>query len=519
MSETTALAGAPDRRGLIVCAAVAALLCLAAQLVLGRTDLNLRDEGYLWYGVVALLDGDVPLRDFQAYDPGRYLWCAAWSPLFGSGIVGVRAAVAVFQVIGLFCGLCVMRRVLRHDGWMLPAGVLLMLWMFPRHKLFEPALVLVGVLAATRLVERPVPRRFLEAGLVCGLAAFFGRNHGLYLVLAFLGLFALLRLRGGVAVGARALGTWAAGVALGYAPMLVMLVLVPGFASGFVDAVLAIQEHGANVPLPYRWPWSAERGDCATTELALDVAYLLPVLLLPTALFVVLRTRGDELRGRAPLVAAVLVGAIYAHHYSVRSDLPHLAQAIAPVLIAALALPAALPAGRARASLPWILLALLFVHALPIAVEGNPALKQFVPGSGVQYVEVEVAGERLRIKRAHGGDEVLAVQEVVGEQIGPDEEIFIGPTTPTYYPVLGRRSPLWWIYMLWSLSDAEQDAIVARLREREVDWALIVQRPFGRDKSFNLAQTNPRLWEHFSTEWAPVPDPRLPKRYFLLRRR
>ncbi|MBP1144982.1 hypothetical protein JOE33_001905 [Pseudomonas sp. PvP027] len=67
----------------------------------GHDGFNLWDEGYLWYGAQQIIKGEVPVRDFMAYDPGRYYWSAGFFALMGdTGIVALRAAVAVFQLLG-----------------------------------------------------------------------------------------------------------------------------------------------------------------------------------------------------------------------------------------------------------------------------------------------------------------------------------------------------------------------------------------------------------------------------------
>lgn len=86
----------------------------------GRKGYNMGDEGYLWYGVQRVLQGEVPIRDFMAHDPGRYYWSASLLGLAGDdGLLPLRAAVAIFQALGLFAGLWL---IVRHHRECDPQG-------------------------------------------------------------------------------------------------------------------------------------------------------------------------------------------------------------------------------------------------------------------------------------------------------------------------------------------------------------------------------------------------------------
>ncbi|HVT19636.1 MAG TPA: hypothetical protein VHQ90_26065 [Thermoanaerobaculia bacterium] len=167
---------------------LAVSLAGASFLAQGRIGFNIADEGFLWYGAVATAHGDVPLRDFYSYDPGRYYWAAAWARLLGDGILALRLSTAIFAAIGLWLGLLAARRVVTGPWALALAGAMLLAWMSPRHKLFEPSVAMAAVWAGARLAERPSRGRHFAAGVLVGLAGFLGKNLGLYCGAALLAL-------------------------------------------------------------------------------------------------------------------------------------------------------------------------------------------------------------------------------------------------------------------------------------------------------------------------------------------
>lgn len=145
----------------------------------GHKGFNLADEGFLWYGAQRVLAGEVPLRDFMAYDPGRYYWSASLMYLLGNnGIMPLRLAVAMFQIVGLWMGLLSIARTMtsltiENFLFLLITTVTLVLWMFPRHKLFDISLSLFLINALTLLIKQPSTRQYLITGICTGIVAVF----------------------------------------------------------------------------------------------------------------------------------------------------------------------------------------------------------------------------------------------------------------------------------------------------------------------------------------------------------
>ena len=505
----------PAWRSVAFAAGLAGAICAALYLSVGDVNLNLADEGYLWYGVLRFLEGEVPFRDFQSYDPGRYRWCAVGSAFFGSGILGVRASVAAFQALGLWCGLLVARRLVTRDAWLIPIALVLALWMYPRHKLFEPAITMIVTWFIVRLVESPTTRRHFAAGLCTGLVAWFGRNHGVYSAAASalaVGLLAWRTPRPGLL---RRIGAWAGGVVLGYLPVLAALVFVPGFAGAFWRAVLDLLSKGANIPHPWPWPWTTSWSNLAGLDVvsaaAVSVAFLLPLLVPIVGVVTVLRLAPTDVGRRATLVGTVLVGSIYVHHVSVRSDLPHLAQCIQPLLLAAIAL----GTGRRRAAVVAGLCVLTFFATF----HRHTPLRLFAPWrEAPQLIEYEVAGETLRLMPPQA-QYLERVRLGVGERLAEDDEIFIAPSRPTLYPFLGKRSPVPQIYLFWFAPEEEQREIVRALDEREVRWVLIVDSAVDRREDLRFQSTHPIVWDHLARAFDRVSTPGMRSDHLLFERR
>jgi hypothetical protein len=265
------------------------ILVLVAFVWEGHQGFNLWDEGYLWYGVQRSMLGEVPLRDFQAYDPARYYWCALLMKITGSqGIMAVRATVAVLQALALGLALATLASVARgrRNGWfLLICGVTLLVWMVPRHKLFDIAISIALVCTFAKWVRIPSVANSILAGALVGVAACLGRNHGIYGLAAGVGIGIYLFLRRErLRLWLHQMGGFGVGVVIGYLPIILMMIFVPGFYRAFIDSIRFLFEVKAtNLPLPVPWPWTVNFSALPPAEASRQV--LLGLFFMATLVF------------------------------------------------------------------------------------------------------------------------------------------------------------------------------------------------------------------------------------------
>ena len=382
---------------------VAALTVGALFLWESADGFNLWDEGFLWYGVQRVMLGEVPIRDFMAYDPGRYYWAAGLMSLWGdSGIMSLRLAVAIFQSLGLLAGLLlVSRSERRHSIWyLLLASLTLAVWMFPRHKLFDISLSIFLVYMLAFMSESPTARRYFLAGFCMGIVAVFGRNHGIYGAVSSVAIMIWLSVKRAEGPSfIRGVLFWTAGVAIGYTPILFMSLTAPGFATAFLDSVRFLFERGnTNLPLPIPWPWRVDFDSLSLVEATRGTLIgLFFIAIVAFGVVSILWLIRQKIRARnvSPVFAAASFLALpYAHFAYSRADVSHLAQGIFPALIGGLALLATQPP-----KIKWPLACILCAASLTAVLAIHPGWQCQV---GKACVGLAISGSRLQVDFGDG---------------------------------------------------------------------------------------------------------------------
>jgi hypothetical protein len=507
-----------DNAGLLFVASLGLAACLGAFLLDGRLGFSLWDEGYLWYGVQRVLQGEVPIRDFMSYDPGRYYWAAGVLRLFHvDGIVAVRAATMAFVAIGIVAGIVLVwhqssGRFIVRSGKCVLAIVLLVLWAVPWWKGYDAALSIILIASLAWMLTCPSPVRFFVHGIVTGVVAMMGRNHGVYGVVACLVVVPLLLLATSRPVWRQCLPAWAAGIVLGFAPILLGLMVDHRFAAMFWDSMrfMLFEYRGTNLPLPVPWPWTIHGGGVPTLSLVRQWLIGSLFVLLPLFCIAGLAVVLNELRREHSIIhtgfAACVATAIpYLNVAFSRADVSHLAQAICPLLIGLLLFPVC---SFARSTHRWIALPLMVIVSMLVALPLHPWYQSKVQ-SGWRVVDVR--GDRLRMNDAEAA-RVDAVEALAHRYMPPGATLLASPVWPGAYALLGVAAPLWEVYPLFPRGDDFQNQEIARLQR--IRPALVLINDIGVDGRDDLryVHTHARIWNYVNTSYRQIPAPTdLPK--------
>jgi len=481
-------------------------------LLQGDIGLNRSDEGFLWYGTIHSALGEVPLRDLQSYDPGRYYWGAAWFKILGNdSIVSLRISCAMFQVLGLTFALLSLRRITK-EWWLLALeGVLLVLWLYPYYRVFELSISMAAVFFAIRLIERPSLLRHFIVGVFIGLSACVGRNLGLYTLLSFFLLIIFIWGKLDRNAFFTRFALWACGILVGYSPILLMFIGVHGFFESYLGIVAFLSRiGGTNLTLPIPWPWRPQTG----VRLSERVFFLLFPLFSFTVLPYLLLLKSQSLRGKYLLIASAFVSLTSMHYTFSRADLEHLSGGISPLLIGLMSVPSAFQFNSRKILNTCWFVGLLAATCLSVGRENPYFLKIKAPEL---YVKKLIGGNLIWIDRDTAGllGELTRINALVA-----NEGLLIAPHWTTFYPILERKSPLGEIYFIFPQTEQRQKEMIEELHQKKIDWVILHDNDAidGRD-DLRFRNTHPLLWHHFVDVFEVIEHKGSPYNYQLLHRK
>lgn len=495
-----------DIAGCALLAALAglAMLCLRLRAPLGA------DEGYLWFGVQQLLKGRLPHRDFRSYEPGRYLWCAAWARVSDAGLGALRASTHLFFVLALALALLALRRL--HLDWtsVAAAAIALTALAHPQHKQFEHGLLLLSWATLAQLLLAPSVATLAWASGFVGLVLLFGFNLFLYCAVALAVTLGVAVTSGAIPITLANVATVAGAGLLGLAPFGLFLAM-PGFARTFyrrrIHGVLARGE--ANLSLPAPWPWRAVpkqfQGLDRARQRACQWLYL-ALLAVPLAVAPLAWLTLDPTR-LAGVLPACALGLFVFHHAASRADAPHLTQSLGPLcLLAILGADALAPA----ASLVIAAAALWLVWPLQPWVQRRRTPAHFcrrdVDGLAIDF--------RLGEARLLDAATALCARRADADNRG----VFVAPAYPALYSLLGRDAPVYDTFSLYAADARAQQDMIDGIERAGVHAALVSDAPFDGREELRFSRTHPQVWAHLQAGFASQARPDLGRDVFVLTR-
>lgn len=486
---------------------LAGVLPLAVFALQGHIGLGKADEGFLWYGSQRVLAGEVPLRDFQSYDIGRYYWAAAWMWLLDSpGLVAMRFANSVLAACTVVLATMLVATAPRvRPAWIALAAVTFAVWMVPEYKAADSFAAILLIAGLARLIRDPGPRGAATFGACLGLAATIGINHALYGTIGGVLGYAFLLWHARRPIRRDAIVALCAGTLAGYAPVLACHLFVPGFTAAFVDGIRLLFEAGTtNVAIPVPSPLAVFRPGQAPFVEALRASsfaslYYAAPWLVALGLWRLVRQFGRQVDGRrgqalgtprggppmvqrsdAVFAAAVLLAIPYAHYVYSSAGTMHLAVSGLPFVVAAWTFPAADGPSLRLVRIALLPLSLFFfLHAYA----GYPLLR------GRPLTPVVVMGDALRVPPGAAAELHLLTRLASSH---PGRRFFAAHDWPGAYAVLGQRAPNWEILELFTSRPERQRREIERLKAADIAFVILTTDRPGSPPD-GLEKTHPDI--------------------------
>jgi Dolichyl-phosphate-mannose-protein mannosyltransferase len=445
----------PARLAGLLCPLFLILICLAISLPRYRAGIDWSDEGFLAYGAVRVMEGQVPNRDFVSLQPPLSFYVAGGAfKVFGPSLATLRRlGLSIFVLMVLL--IYALARSLVTPSLAFAAAFPAAILGLPYFN-FTPFAVWQGItasLAAALLYLHAglTNRRWLAfpAGMLAAISIFLRHDQGIYLAISILILAVALKFATNIVL-ARVLIFWflgAAAVALALSILWWKQDALPEMFRQLIEFPLTTYRKTSSVPFPH---FSSQ---LSLAQNAVIVLYLLPPLVAVTALVWLVqrfaRHRFDS--SSAVLMFLLAWTALFYCQVLTRADLNHLLITLPPFfLLSAYCWHIFLAAlGQRNILRIWL--------SMSVAA---PVCWLLWTISPVVLPDISNANELLALDRGgvrmEKGEWTTDFIRGVQNYVPVDRAILALPYQPMFYFLCERRNPTRWNY-LWPGDQTVQD--------------------------------------------------------------
>ena len=486
----------------------------------GNMGISLWDEGYLWYGTQRVLLGEIPIRDFQSYDIGRYYWAAGIMKLLGSnGILALRISNAALQSLTLIIAI-------KLTDWkqkqfnlleLFLLGCSFLLWMTPDFKVSDFFACIILLASLAYLIDAPSIKRYFICGLIVGIVAIIGRNHGLYGVFGSISAFCYLAWNRSGESKFTGVMAWGLGVFVGYLPMLICLLVIPSFMDANIEMTrLLISTGSTNLSKPWPRPWWAHFEGTpwieSSSEIFTGIIFMLiPVFIVISIGYLVIQRNERSLQGNPVFISSSLLMIPYAHYAFARADLVHLALGIFPFLYGIITFPSAISKHYRHS-----VIVVLFTVSVLTMVPSQAYYQLF--GDKNQTEIVNINGDVLKVSRRNASQ--ISLLNELNKTYASNSRAFLSvPFWTGAYAVLQKKSPTWELQFTSLREESVQQKEIMRIKSANIGFAVIQDYLLDNRKDLFFEDTNPSIERYIRENYQLLPgiDPLLKVRVYVSR--
>lgn len=504
-------------KSLFNCLIFGFLLALFYFLTTWYIGINLADEGYYWYGTQRILHGEIPILDFMAYDPGRYYLSAIAMAIVGSD--GIWAArLAAYLVLALLVSLGIYLALLSFHGnriaqlfYSLVVSLILFVWTYPYFRAFDFLAGVLLILGISIFFRQRTPFGWFFAGLILGVVAVLGRNHGVYGVFGYLIALAIIHLdRASGKPIASSYYFWLAGVTAGYLPVIFLSVFVSGFSQAFFESIKFIIDSGTtNIKLPVPWPWAIpwtlDFSKSGVWNWSIVIYFTRGLLFVALLVFPIAglgylaraqyfgRPLFTDRPGHSVFLAAVCLGLPYAHYALSRADIEHLAPSMLPMIFGILSMPV-LHGAKPRLSVGLLLLISGFI----VMVGHQPALRYIL--SHKKWETYTIGPDKIQIPSNQAAS-LRVLDNLVQAELSKGGSFLALPDLPGLHAIHHSKIPVWEIYSLLKREKPFEEKEIQRLEKIKPSLVILSNHALDKNESFRYSSLHPLIYQWLNTQY------------------